>query len=181
MPAEPDAVFEDCTLAGPDNAVQIGYPTFTDIFSRVRFKNCRLITINFSQPAGTPSSGIICCDIPGAHCQLDLEDCSLMGYKVFGISQGNGKRTDPVQYSIRGKVQAYVQFQQDVPKGFERLGHWPVDVFDALLPLRPGAENSPRTRIAPADQASGEAGHERDGVDPDFVSRKVAAVSQPAS
>ncbi len=143
MPAEPDALFEDCTLAGPDNAVQIGYPTFTDIFSRVRFKNCRLISLNFSQPAGTPSSGIICCDIPGAHCQLDLEDCTLMGYKVFGISHGIGKRTDPVAYSTRGKVQAYVQFQQEVPKGFERLGQWPVEAFDALAPLRPRGEIRP--------------------------------------
>ena len=140
MPGEPDAVFEDCTLAGPDNAVQIGYPTYTEIFSRVRFKNCRLISLNFSQPAGTPSSGIICCDIPGAHCQLDLEDCTLMGYKVFGISHAIGKRTDPVGYSTRGKVQAYVQFQQEVPKGFERLGQWPVEAFDALLPLRPRGE-----------------------------------------
>ena len=65
-PAEPDVVFDDCTLVGPDNAVQIGYPSFTDIYTRVQFRNCRLIVLNFSQPGGTPSSGIICCDIPGA-------------------------------------------------------------------------------------------------------------------
>ena len=59
-PAEPDAVFDDCTLIGPDNAVQIGYPSFTNIYTRVQFRNCRMIVLNFSQPAGTPSSGIIC-------------------------------------------------------------------------------------------------------------------------
>jgi len=28
MPATPDAVFEDCTIVGPDNALQVGYPGF---------------------------------------------------------------------------------------------------------------------------------------------------------
>ena len=114
--------------------MQIGYPSFTDIYSRVQFRNCRMIVLNFSQPGGTPSSGIICCDIPGEHCDLDLEDCALMGYKVFGISAGNGTRKDPVRYTTKGRVRAYVQYQQEMPKGFERLNHWPVDLFDALAP-----------------------------------------------
>ncbi len=179
MPGEPDAVFEDCTLAGPDNAVQVGYPTYTDIYSHLRFKNCRLISMNFSQPGGTPSSGILCCDIPGAHCQLDLEDSTLMGYKVFGISQGIGKRTDPVLYSIRGKVRAYVQFQQEVPKGFERLVQWPVETFDALLPMRPGAENRVAGRASQADQVARKAWPKCDGVDPRSLPGKVTSVSQP--
>jgi hypothetical protein len=136
MPTEPDALFDDCTLVGPDNAVQVGYPSFTQVCSRIRLRNCRLIVLNFSQPVGTPSSGIICCDIPGKNCHLDLEDCRLMGYKVFGISAGNGTRKDPVEYTTKGHVRAYVQYQQDVPKGFERLGQWPVDLFDALAPGR---------------------------------------------
>lgn len=133
-PTEPDVVFDDCTLVGPDNAVQIGYPTFTDIYTRVQFRNCRMIVLNFSQPVGTPSSGIICCDIPGAHCDLALEDCSLMGYKVFGISPTNGTRKDPIRYTTKGRVRAYVQYQQDVPQGIERLTQWPVELFDALAP-----------------------------------------------
>lgn len=144
MPAEPDAVFDDCTLVGPDNAVQVGYPSFTDVSSRIRFQNCRLIVLNFSQPAGTPSSGIICCDIPGKNCRLDLEDCTLMGYKVFGISAGNGTRKDPVSYATKGHNRAYVQYQQDVPPGFERLSRWPVETFDALsprIPALPGGSN----------------------------------------
>jgi hypothetical protein len=136
MPTEPDALFDDCTLVGPDNAVQVGYPSFTEVRSRILLRNCRLIVLNFSQPAGTPSSGIICCDIPGKNCHLDLEDCRLMGYKVFGISPGIGTRKDPVEYTTKGHVRAYVQYQQDVPKGFERLNQWPVDLFDALAPGR---------------------------------------------
>lgn len=140
MPSEPDAVFERCTLAGPDNAVQVGYPSFTDVSSHLVFRDCRMIVLNFSQPSGTPSSGIICCDIPGKNCRLELEDCTLMGYKVFGISAGNGTRKDPVACTTRGHVRAYVQYQQDVPTGFERLTRWPAEAFEALAPLAPAAK-----------------------------------------
>jgi len=138
MPDYPDAVFEDCTIVSPDNALQVAYPNF-NLYTRVKFKDCRLITLNFSQPGGTPGSGIICCDIDGKYLQVDLEDCILMGYKVFGRGSveankiaGSGE-SDP-SYSLKGKVSAYVHYRQPVPKGFERLGLWPVDVFSQLAP-----------------------------------------------
>ena len=148
MPDHPDAVFEDCTIVSPDNAVQVAMPGF-DRYTRVKFRDCRLITTNFSQPRGTPSSGIICCDIDGKYLHVDFDDCTLMGFKVFGKSSSankvlQGTGTGEPSYSISGKVRAYVQYEQPLPKGFERLGLWPVEVFDRLAP--PKATSS-RTMI----------------------------------
>jgi len=127
-PAVPDVVCEDCTLVGPDNAVQILYPSRC---VRLKLKDCRLIVLNFSQPHGTPSSGILCSDVADPkYVHVDLEDCTLMGYKVFGT----GKQQGSISYTTKGKVRAYVQFEQSVPPGFERLGLWPTEVFDALRP-----------------------------------------------
>ena len=142
MPDYPDAVFEDCTIVSPDNALQCAYPNF-DMYTRVKFKDCRLVTLNFSQPGGTPGSGIICCDIDGKYLHVDLEDCVLMGYKVFGKGsvQGNkiaGSGEGDPSYAIKGKVSAYVHYQQPLPEGFERLGLWPVEVFDRLAPPKVG-------------------------------------------
>lgn len=127
MPSHPDVVFEDCTLVGPDNALQAGNPGYVG-FTRVALKNCRLISLNFSQPQGKPSSGVIFSTIEGRFLQVDLTDCTLMGCKIFGAGKGD------VGYSAAGDVKAYVQFQQDVPKGMHRLGHWPVEVFQTIMP-----------------------------------------------
>jgi hypothetical protein len=78
-----DAVFDDCTLVSPDNALQAGNPGF-DGYSRVKFKGCRLLVLNFSQPHGTPSGGIIHSMIKGEYLHVDLEDTLLAGFKVFG-------------------------------------------------------------------------------------------------
>ena len=131
MPDCPHAVFEDCTIVSPDNALQAGYPGVDDLCTRVKFKDCRLIVLNFSQPQGTPSSGIICCGCKdGKQLHVDFENSTLMGYKVFGTRSGE------VSYTIQGKAQAYVQFQQAVPAGFEHLKLWPVEVFDSIQPPR---------------------------------------------
>ena len=127
LPAHPDVVFEDCTLAGPDNALQAGNPGYAG-YTRVGLKNCRLISLNFSQPQGKPGTGVIFSTIQGKLLHVDLENCVLMGYKVFGAGEGE------VGYTLKGDVQAYVQFQQEVPKGMLRLDHWPVEVFQSLLP-----------------------------------------------
>ena len=130
-PAWPHAVFEDCTIAGPDNALQAGFPGVDNLHTRVKFTNCRLMVFNFSQPQGTPSSGIICCGCKeGKQLHVDFENCALMGYQVFGT------RTGEVSYTISGKVSAYVQYRQPVPAGFERLRFWPVEVFSDLVPPR---------------------------------------------
>lgn len=127
MPKHPDVVFEDCTLAGPDNALQAGNPGYNG-HTRVKLRNCRLVSFNFSQPQGKPGTGVIHSTIEGKLLHVDLEDCTLMGGKVFGAGKGE------VGYTITGDVKAYVQFQQEVPKGMHRLGHWPVDVFQTILP-----------------------------------------------
>ena len=40
--------------------------------------------------------------------RVDLEDSTVMGYKVFGTRAGD------VSYSVKGSVRAYVQYQQTV-------------------------------------------------------------------
>lgn len=144
LPAEPDVVFEDCTLVGPDNALQAGNPGYSG-FTRVKLTNCRLISLNFSQPQGKPGTGVIYSTIEGRFLQVDLEDCTLMGCKIFGAGKGE------VGYSLKGDVKAYVQFQQAVPQGMLRLGHWPVDVFQTLIPALPPAPRRAELRVDQPD------------------------------
>ncbi len=141
MPDEPGVVFEDCTIVGPDNALQVGYPGFEG-YSRVKFARCRLIVLNFSQPHGTPSTGIIYSDLDAKYLHVDLEDCALMGYKVFGTKSG-----EPFTYGVRGAVSAYVQYRQALPEGFVRTPLWPHELFAAIAPppaLPPRAAPEPR-------------------------------------
>jgi hypothetical protein len=147
MPAYPDAICEDCTFVGPDNAVQILYPSR---YVRIKLKDCRLIVLNFSQPRGTPSSGIICSDVADPkYVRVDLEDCALMGYKVFGTGTNPGR----ISYTTKGAVRAYVQFEQPVPEGFQRLGLWPVNVFRSIAPPRPdGAKPAVSAKPKPAQR-----------------------------
>jgi hypothetical protein len=130
MPAAPDAVFEDCTLVGMDNALQVGYPGFEG-YTRVQFKNSRLVVLNFSQPQGAPATGAVYSDLAGKYLQVDFEDCTVMGYKVLGA-----RNNDLFSYTTKGTNRAYVQYRQPVPEGFERLRCWPVEVFNELLPAR---------------------------------------------
>ncbi len=135
MPERPDAIFEDCTMVGPQCAFKgsnYGFKTFT----HASLKRCRLITLNFSQPQGTPTDGIVQSVEHGKYLRVDFEDCTLMGYKVFGVKVNKGTENE-IQYTTKGAVQAYVQFQQDVPKGILRLTSWPVDAFQTMLPPSP--------------------------------------------
>jgi hypothetical protein len=124
-----DIIFDDCTLVAPDNAIQGGNYGF-DVYSRIMVKNCRLIVTNFSQPVGKPSTGIINVKEKGEYLHVDLEDCSLMGYKVFGVGDNQDKSDIP--YTIKGRVRAYIQYQQDIPEGMERVARWPVEVFNSI-------------------------------------------------
>ncbi len=126
-PSFADVVFQDCSLVGPDNALQAGNPGYNG-YTRVKLERCQLVSLNFSQPQGRPSSGVIYSTIDGKLLNVDLEDCTLMGCKIFGAGQGD------IKYTTRGDVKAYVQFQQTVPTGMQRLGAWPADVFQTLLP-----------------------------------------------
>jgi hypothetical protein len=138
----PDAVFEDCTLVAPDNALQVGYPGFEG-YSRVEFKRSRLIVLNFSQPQGTPSTGAVYSDLAGKFLHVDFEDCTVMGYRVLGA-----RKDDLFTFSTHGTNRAYVQYRQPVPNGFERLRFWPVEVFNELLPPRMQATTAcPRPRL----------------------------------
>lgn len=130
MPAQPDIIFEDCTMASPQCAVKAGNFGF-DTSMRIKLKNCTLVALNFSQPQGTPIDGAIQSVEQGKLLHVDLEDTTVMGYKVFGV-RVNKETANEITYTTSGSVQAYVQFQQDVPKGFHRLQQWPVDAFSMI-------------------------------------------------
>jgi len=127
MPQAPHVVFEDCTLVHPDNAVQVSYASKC---VRARFEDCRMIVLNFSQPTISPSTGIICSERAPQLLHVDLKDCILAGYQVFGA----GGHDEKISYTTEGRVQAYVQFEQTVPAGFERLGVWPTELFFRIAP-----------------------------------------------
>jgi len=132
MPSVPDVLIEDCSLVGPQCSLKssnFGFHTY----SRVRLRNCRLVTLNFSQPPGTPTDGIIQSVQDGKLLHVELEDCVLMGYKVFGVIV-NKETVKDIGYTLKGNVQAYVQFQQEVPEGMHRLPHWPIDAFQTITP-----------------------------------------------
>ncbi len=138
MPDHPDVIFDDCTLVGPDNALKSGNPGFAT-YTRVKVTNSRLVTLNFSQPHGKPSTGIIHSTMEGKLLHVDLKDSTLMGYKLFGAGKARkaGEDVGEVGYTTTGSVRAYVQFQQEVPKGFTRLTHWPVETFKTIVPSEP--------------------------------------------
>ena len=136
MPEHPHAVFEDCTLVHTDNAVAVSYASHC---VRAKFIGCRMIVLNFTQPEmGGKSTGIICTQghSPTGRLHVDLEDCILAGYSVFTP----GPDSKAVSYTTKGRVQAYVQFKQPLPEGFERLGLWPTELFSRIAPPRSPTE-----------------------------------------
>jgi hypothetical protein len=149
-PERPDVTLEDCTLVSPQCSLKSGNPGFGS-YSRVCLKNCRLVTLNFSQPAGTPTDGIIQSVIDGKLLHVDLEDCALMGYKVFGVRKNKDTAKD-IGYTLKGDVTAYVQFQQEVPEGFRRLTQWPVDTFNAIVPPMAPDKRPQMTREGPFER-----------------------------
>ena len=133
IPEQPDVVFEDCTMASPQCALKAGNFGF-DTSMRIKVKNCTMVALNFSQPQGTPIDGAIQSVEQGKLLHVDLEDTTVMGYKVFGV-RVNPETANEITYSTKGNVQAYVQFQQDVPEGFYRLQQWPVELFSRIAPV----------------------------------------------
>lgn len=148
MPERPDAVFEDCTMVSPQCALKGGNFGF-HTYMRVKVDRCRLVALNFSQPAGTPTDGIVQSVQNGKYLHVDFKDSTLMGYKVFGVRVDKDSAKD-IGYSVTGDVKAYVQHTQDVPEGMLRLGHWPADVFDHIADLSTGktADDSKRPALA---------------------------------
>jgi alpha-L-fucosidase len=135
MPKRPDVLVQDCTLVSPQCALKGGNYGF-HTFMRVQTERSKLITLNFSQPVGTPTDGIIQSVENGKYLHVDLADTTLMGYKVFGVKVEQDTAGD-IGYTATGAVNAYVQHSQDVPAGMLRLGHWPTDVFANLTPPAP--------------------------------------------
>ncbi len=135
MPNVPDIYFEDCTLVSPQCSMKAGNFGFKT-YIHIKLEGCSLITLNFSQPGGTPTDGIIQSVEDGKYLFVDLHDCTLMGYKIFGVRVNKETEKD-IQYTTSGAVQAYIQFKQEMPDGFHRLGHWPVDVFQSIIPAAP--------------------------------------------
>jgi len=135
MPEQPDVLFEDCTLVSPQCALKVGNYGFKT-FSHVKVNRCKLIALNFSQPHGTPTEGTIQSVEEGRYLKIDLEDSTLMGFKVFGCSV-NKETAKDIQYTTQGSVLGYVQFTQEMPEGIHRIGHWPADVFQQLVPPAP--------------------------------------------
>jgi hypothetical protein len=138
MPSKPDVAFDDCTMVSPQCALKSSNFGFTS-FTRLRVSNCRLIALNFSQPHGTPTDGIIQSVEHGKYLHLEISDSILMGYKVFGVIV-NKPTAGEIGLTLGGDVRAYVQFQQEVPKGIRRLDRWPVETFQSLLPKIPQAK-----------------------------------------
>ncbi len=141
MPNVPDIYFEDCTLVSPQCSMKAGNYGF-NTYIHIKLERCSLITLNFSQPHGTPTDGIIQSVEDGKLLLVDLEDCSLMGYKVFGVKVKKETEKD-IQYTTSGSVQAYIQFQQEMPEGFHRLARWPVDIFENISPSAPKRHTMP--------------------------------------
>ncbi len=135
MPDRPDVYFEDCVLASPQCALKGGNYGF-HTYTRAKALRCKMVVLNFSQPVGTPSDGIIVSVQNGKYFQVDLEDSTMMGYKVFGIKVDTDSVGD-LNYTTSGDVKAYVQHTQEVPEGIYRLGHWPADLFSAIAPPAP--------------------------------------------
>ncbi len=134
MPEQPDVVFDQCTLVSPECALKgsnFGFHTCT----RVAVRRSALIVLNFSQPQGTPSKGIIQSVQNGKLLAVDLEDSTLMGYKVRGVVVDKKSEKD-LKITTKGDVKAYVQYQQTLPPGILRLGQWPVELFQTMLPPR---------------------------------------------
>ncbi|GMW01729.1 MAG: hypothetical protein AMXMBFR84_28660 [Candidatus Hydrogenedentota bacterium] len=135
LPDRPDVVIDECTMVGPQCALKGGNYGF-HTYMRIKAARSQLITLNFSQPAGTPTDGIIQSVQNGKYLHVDIEDSTLMGYKVFGVKVDKESATD-IGYTVTGSVNAYVQFTQETPKGMLRMGHWPAEVFDALATPKP--------------------------------------------
>ena len=125
--ASPHVVFEDCTLVHPDNALQTSY---VSRHVRTRMTDCRLIVLNFSQPHISPSTGIICSEPHPELLHIDLEDCTMAGYQVFGT----GKSDKQISYTTKGDVNAYLQFQQEIPAGIRRINNWPTKLYSLIAP-----------------------------------------------
>ena len=136
MPEHPHAVFEDCTLVHPDNAVALSYASHC---ARAKFVSCRMIVLNFTQPEmGGQSTGIICTEhhAPTGSCMWTWRIASWPAT----ASSRPGPEGDAVSFTTKGKVQAYVQYKQPCRKGSSGWGSGRRNCFTHMAPPRSPAE-----------------------------------------
>lgn len=125
----PEFYLDDCTLVSPDNAVENNCSEY-DGSTHVALRGCRLLVMNFTQPAGTPpNTGIIRTPNDGSRYLIDLEDCQLMGCKVF-----SDEKPTPPQYTLKGHNRVYIQYTREIPDGMEPMHGWPVELFQQMAP-----------------------------------------------
>ena len=74
--------------------------------------------------------------IKGEHLHVDFEDCAMMGFKVFGT--GDQGYDGKIEYTVKGKVTAYLQFTQKAPEGIEPVALFPTGLFAAVQVPKPG-------------------------------------------
>jgi hypothetical protein len=129
MPEHPHLILEDCTLVHPLSPLAMSY---ANNCARVKLIDCRLISLMMTQKemgGDKTATGIIRTRNHG-RLHVDLEDCILAGYSVFTPNEAS----EAASYTTKGKVQAYVHYRKQVPKGFEQLGLWPHDLFSQIAP-----------------------------------------------
>jgi alpha-L-fucosidase len=141
MPEHHDIIFEGCTMVSPQCALKAGNYGF-HTYTRALVKNCKLVVLNFSQPHGTPTDGVVQSVQNGKYLHVDFENCIAMGFKVFGVKVDKDSAGE-IGYSTKGSALAYVQYTQQVPKGFHTLDRWPVEAFTELAPPAPAKPTSP--------------------------------------
>jgi len=150
MPERHDIVFEDCMMVSPQCALKGGNYGF-HTYTRALVKNCTLIALNFSQPHGTPTDGVVQSVQNGKYFHVDFENCLLVGFKVFGVKADKDSAGD-IGYSTKGSALAYVQYTQQVPKGFHTVDRWPAEAFAAVAspsPVKPTSVLSNRQLVVP--------------------------------
>ncbi|MBQ9813111.1 MAG: hypothetical protein IJM54_07330 [Thermoguttaceae bacterium] len=133
----PEFYLDDCTLVSPDNAIENNVSEY-DGSTHVAARKCRMIVNNFTQPAGQPQmSGVIRSPNDGSRYLIDLEDCDMMGCKIFSDEKPN-----PPQYTFKGVNRAYTQFTHETPKGMERFEGWPIELFQYMAPPAAATDDS---------------------------------------
>ena len=125
----PEFYLDDCTLVSPDNAIENNCAEY-DGSTHVAARKCRMIVNNFTQPVGDPPmTGVVRTPNDGARFLIDLEDCDLMGCKIF-----SDEKPTPPQYTLKGRNRAYTQFMNETPAGMEPYEGWPVELFQHSAP-----------------------------------------------
>ncbi|MDD3590695.1 MAG: hypothetical protein PHO46_10565 [Thermoguttaceae bacterium] len=74
-------------------------------------------------------TGVVRTPNDGARFLIDLEDCDLMGCKIF-----SDEKPTPPQYTLKGRNRAYTQFMNETPTGMEPYEGWPVELFQHSAP-----------------------------------------------